>query len=250
MANGPRPLADLVAEAARLIQAAEDLGVVLRAAGGVGIALRSPSARRIPLVRDYADIDVVGHKRDRRVIIDFLSREGYTANETFNAMHGARRLYFWDDYNQRQLDVFLDEVAMCHVLDLTDRLLPGESALAPADLFLLKLQVMETNEKDYVDLCALLVDHDFSDDDQGINTTYLEQLLGGDWGLWRTTSMVAERTVNFAKTIEQFAQAAIVAQRLSTYLSIANMAPKTRGWRMRARIGERKRWYELPEEAH
>jgi hypothetical protein len=24
--------------------------------------------------------------------------------------------------------------------------------------------------------------------------------------------------------------------------------PKSRGWKMRAKIGERKRWYELPEE--
>jgi hypothetical protein len=24
--------------------------------------------------------------------------------------------------------------------------------------------------------------------------------------------------------------------------------PKSRGWRLRAKVGERKRWYELPEE--
>jgi hypothetical protein len=28
----------------------------------------------------------------------------------------------------------------------------------------------------------------------------------------------------------------------------ATSAPKSRGWKMRAKIGERKRWYDVPEE--
>jgi hypothetical protein len=35
---------------------------------------------------------------------------------------------------------------------------------------------------------------------------------------------------------------------LRTLADAAESAPKTRRWRMRARVGERKRWYEVPEE--
>jgi hypothetical protein len=107
-----------------------------------------PGASDPPLRRAYADIDVVGHANQRRRITELLARLGYEADTVFNATHGARRLFFWDKANGRQLDVFLDKVEMCHVIDLGRRLdVPGP-ALAPADLLLLKLQVVETNEKD------------------------------------------------------------------------------------------------------
>ncbi|MFN8202610.1 MAG: hypothetical protein U0S48_08605 [Solirubrobacteraceae bacterium] len=37
--------------------------------------------------------------------------------------------------------------------------------------------------------------------------------------------------------------------RLAHALAALGEEPKSRGWKIRARIGERKRWYELPEEA-
>jgi hypothetical protein len=39
-----------------------------------------------------------------------------------------------------------------------------------------------------------------------------------------------------------------VATRFSELEGRIEAAPKSRAWRMRARIGERKRWYDLPEE--
>jgi hypothetical protein len=39
-----------------------------------------------------------------------------------------------------------------------------------------------------------------------------------------------------------------VAERLSAVLRRIEEEPKSRGWKLRAKIGERKRWYELPEE--
>jgi hypothetical protein len=244
------PLADLLQEAQRVAGAAGQQAVELRILGGVAIALCSPSALRPPLARPYADIDVIGRAREARAISDLLVGAGYTADKTFNALHGSRRLFFWDTANQRQLDVFLNKVEMCHVLDLSDRLLPGTSLLAPADLLLLKLQVFETNEKDYLDVVSLLLDHEFTDDDSGINTGYLEGLLGEDWGLWQTTIMVAERAKRFVEELDGFDQAPRAIAQLDRYLACAESAPKSRRWRMRARVGQRKRWYELPEESH
>jgi hypothetical protein len=39
-----------------------------------------------------------------------------------------------------------------------------------------------------------------------------------------------------------------VAERARALLDRIEAEPKSRAWRLRARIGERKRWYELPEE--
>jgi hypothetical protein len=39
-----------------------------------------------------------------------------------------------------------------------------------------------------------------------------------------------------------------VSNRVALILERIENAPKSRSWRMRAKIGERKRWYELPEE--
>jgi hypothetical protein len=40
-----------------------------------------------------------------------------------------------------------------------------------------------------------------------------------------------------------------VREQAARFVLALEQAPKTRAWRIRAKIGERKRWYELPEEA-
>jgi hypothetical protein len=110
--------------------------------------------------------------------------------------------------------------------------------------------VVETNEKDLLDVCAILADHDLSEDESGVNAAYLASLTASDWGLWRTLGMVAERGESFAVELAGFDRGDAVATRLRRLRERLETEPKSRGWKMRARVGERKRWYELPEEAH
>lgn len=246
------PLADMAVEATRIATAATAAGIDLRITGGLAISLRAPSARRAPLARRYADIDCVARTRDRRRFGELFGALGYQADERFNAVHGASRQYYWDPVNQRQVDVFLDRVEMCHVLDLRRRLTadPGNLTLPLADLLLMKLQIVETNEKDLLDILALLVDHDFGTDDAGINIDYLANLTSNDWGLWKTTGMIATRAQGFARELPDFEPRERVDAQVEYFLGVLGSAPKSRGWRMRAIVGERRRWYELPEEAH
>jgi hypothetical protein len=243
------PDSDLVVEARRVVARAERDGVALRVTGGVGIAIHCPSMLVAPLARSYADLDVVGRSRERREIVALLLELGYTAEERFNAMHGTTRLLFFDEHNGRQLDVFLDRVEMCHTLDLRERLLPGMVTLSLADLLAMKLQIVETNEKDLLDATALFADHPLSEDESGINVAYLAALAAGDWGLWRTLTMIAERVEAHAATLEGPVPVALVRERIGAFVERLEQEPKTRSWKLRARIGERKRWYELPEEA-
>ncbi|MBS1884730.1 MAG: hypothetical protein JSS97_17415 [Actinobacteria bacterium] len=250
MSERPAPLADPVAEGQAIGAAAVERGIALKITGGVAVAITCPSASRPPLARAYADIDLVGLGSHGGEITALLEGLGYVADVAFNAVNGATRLFFWDEGSERQVDVFLDRVEMCHQIDLRKRLGSDAPTLELADLLLMKLQVFETNEKDYLDILALLVDHDFGGGPDEIDLGYLAGLAGEDWGLWRTTTMVADRAADFADSLPGFEAAARVREQVVRFTADLEGAPKTRGWRMRARIGERKRWYELPEESH
>jgi hypothetical protein len=245
-----RPCAETIDEGRRVSAAALEAGVPLKITGGVAVAMRCPSARQAPLARNYADVDVVGRARDSRAIDSLLFGLGYQADTEFNAVHGSSRMFFWDPLNERQLDVFLDEVMMCHHLDLKKRIDTDEPTLSLADLLLMKLQIVETNDKDYLDIIALLVDQPFTDDDSGINVSYIARLAADDWGLWRTTTMVAERAADYAAALSDFAKGQQVRAQVDRYVDEMTSVDKSRRWKLRDKIGDRKRWYELPEESH
>lgn len=242
------PHSDVVSEAGRIAEAARERQLGLRLAGGVGIAMRCPSSEAAPLKRAYADIDLAGSGRDRKAIVELLRELEYEPDEQFNALHGSRRLFFWDGTNGRQLDVFLDRITMCHELDISGRVSIAGPTLPAADLLLMKLQIVETNAKDLTDILTLLVDQAFTDDDSGINLPYLCRLTGEDWGLWKTTTMVAERADAYARTLQGFKRRIEVHEQVRRFLSAVEEAPKTRAWKLRAKVGERKRWYQLPED--
>lgn len=249
VASAAGPLADPAAEARRVVGAAQDQGVVLRALGGVAVALLCPSSQRDPLRRSYADIDLATAATGADDVTALMRELGYSPGREFNALHGHRRLHYRDEKNERGVDVFVDEARLCHRIDFRGRLEIMPLTISLADLLLMKLQVVETNEKDMLDVCAILADHELSNDEVGVNAGYLASLAATDWGLWRTVDLVAERTEAFAGELQGFGEATRVAGRLERLREMLAAVPKSRGWRFRARIGERKRWYELPEEA-
>ena len=243
-------LSDPVAEGKRIAEAAAESGLPLRLLGGVAIAILCPSSQEPPLARNYADIDfaTVNSAKDR--VIELIEGLGYTGDKEFNMLHGHRRLYFWDEQNQRQVDVFVDEADLCHRIDLKGRIELAPLTLSLTELTVLKLQIVETNEKDYLDICAIFADHDLSEDESGINSAFIASMCASDWGLWRTLGMVAERSERFALDLPAFEAAELVAERLGRLRAELDSVPKTRRWKLRARVGERKRWYETPEEVH
>jgi hypothetical protein len=243
-------LADPVAEGRRIAEAASKEEIPLKVLGGVAIALTCPSGRQPPLAREYADIDLATTNAAKEDVVVLMESLGYTGDKEFNMLHGHRRLYFWDELNQRQVDVFVNEANLCHRVNLKRRIDKVPLTLSLADLTVLKLQVVETNEKDYLDICAIFADHPLTADESGVNSTYIAKLAASDWGLWRTLGMVAERAERFALELPGFEAAELVAERLHHLREELDNVPKTRGWKLRSRIGDRKRWYELPEEVH
>ncbi len=244
------PLKDPLEEAVRVVDAADAAGLEMRLTGGVAIATISPSALKAPLRRLYNDIDFVSHGREQRDVESLFAGLGYHAEEEFNALHGENRLFFIDRENSREADVFVDKVDACHTLELADRLGIAARTIPPADLLLSKLQVIETTPKDYTDALAVLSDHEVVEEDgpAGISLARFEDVCCSDWGWWRTVTMVGGRTLEMAEGMAKDGQITAEAPaRLRQVLDRLETAPKTRKWKLRARVGDRVRWHEEPE---
>jgi len=82
-----------------------------------------------------------------------------------------------------------------------------------------------------------------------MNADRIAALCAQDWGLWRTTQINVERVGNaldgYGLAEEERER---VARRLRSIWDRVVAEPKPARWRMRARVGDRERWYELPEE--
>jgi hypothetical protein len=244
-------LADPVQEARRLLEAAAAGGVPLRAIGGVAVRLRANGGFSACFARPYGDIDLVTIKGQSSAVSVLLTERGYLAEQRFNALHGARRLMFLDARNDRRLDVFVGEFEMCHSLPLAERLDVDPLTVPGAELLLTKLQVVKLNHKDAGDALALLLHEELRSDDAGINVGKIAGLCAADWGLWRTCKGNVEK---LRTAVDEFALTAEQKQRLRERLAALWAAiedePKPFRWRQRDRIGDRKRWYEDPEDTH
>jgi hypothetical protein len=242
-----KPHEDTIAEAHRVAEAAQSERLGIKLLGGAGIHLHSPSAQKPPLKRKYGDLDYAVYTRDRKQVLAFFPSLGYEANERFNLMQGDRRLYFYDTHNGRQVDIFIDVMRMSHVIDLRDRLSHEGPCASPSDLLLSKLQIYELNRKDLVDVTALLLDHPIAPgDDEAIDPVYISKLAADEWGLYRTLEINIEKLR--ATLVELEVDRDVAEQRLNELWSAIEARPKPLKWKVRARVGDRLPWYELPEE--
>ena len=243
--SSAQPLSDIVNEGRRVLGAAREAGLTVRLLGGVAVNVRS---RGLPpaLTREYKDLDFATAKKSSGDLQKLLRELGYEPHVTFNAMNGKERLLFYDNPNGRQVDVFVSSFRMCHEIPLEKRLPIDDDTVPLAELLLTKLQIIELNEKDVRDTVALLLEHDVTDDDAGVNAAHVASLCAEDWGLWRTISHNLETLRSRLDAYDVDRE--VVSNRVSSILERIETAPKSRSWRMRAKVGERKRWYELPEE--
>ena len=243
------PLPDPVSETRRIVDAATAQGLIVRVLGGVAVCLQTPDGGPLP-VRKCGDIDLATGRESRRATAALLSAAGYIADEMFNALHGARRLAFYDQANNRKVDVFVGEFSMCHVIPLTERLDREPLTVPLAELILTKLQIVELNERDQRDIYNLTYFHHMSDGDgSGIEADFIADLCAKDWGLWRTSRATIEKCqANIAGYALADEVTRLISERLETLRKLLDNTPKSTRWRLRSRIGDRMRWYEEPEE--
>jgi hypothetical protein len=240
------PLEDPIAEAGRIAEAAKKVGVKVKLLGGAGIHLHSPSATRPPLKRKYGDLDYAISKKERKGVLALFPSLGYEANDRFNLMNGDSRLYFYDNGHSRQVDIFIDVFKMSHVIDLRGRLDGDGPCATPADLLLSKLQIYEINRKDLIDVVALVLDHPIGEGDDAIDARYVARLACQDWGLCRTVQLNIPKLLQTLDELD--VDRDLVRSRVTEIKAAIDAGPKPLKWKLRAQVGDRLQWYELPEE--
>jgi len=79
--------------------------------------------------------------------------------------------------------------------------------------------------------------------------TWPRRPYASDWGLWRTFTANLEALGGYLERYDLKDESKErITERVRTLLGRIEEEPKTFGWKMRAKIGDRKRWYDLPEE--
>jgi len=215
------------------------------------VRFHCPSATHRQLARKYADIDFMSLRKESRGLKKLFIDLGYTPRDVFNALQGDTRLIFNDVVNGRRIDVFLDVFEMCHRFDLRDRLLIDKYTISLADLLATKLQVVEITEREYRDIIALFHDHDVGDSDapETINGRYLARLCARDWGIYKTFMMTLSNVLPEVSHYQLDAESQqIVCKHIQDLQARIENEPKNTRWKIRANIGEKVRWYELPEQ--
>lgn len=255
------PSEEIEAEARRVVGLAVDARLRVRLMGGIAIRIQCPSAVRGPFAREYRDFDLIAHDKDVGALRRLLETEGYVGDKLFNAIHGATRLIYSHPAGRWSVDILIDRLAMSHTIELKERLGTDGLTLDLADLLLTKLQIWETNRKDLGDTACLLADHPLVSVGRlaaapgpggvpaPLDLARIRSILGADWGLCHTAERNLRDVADLVRQVPMTAAPYPVETQVASLLESIETSPKTLGWKARARVGERVRWYETPEEA-
>jgi len=210
-----------------------------------------------PRLRRDQDIDFACLSRERKKVAAHLEAAGCVPDRRFNNLNGDRQMYFTAP-SGRPIDVMVDRLTMCHTLDLRPAFGRLPHTVDAADLLLSKLQIVELNEKDARDIVQLLSCLPVAPAGPGpaaggpvIDAGRFCSVLGGDWGWWRTVTANLDRLPVLLAERSHLAQPGMAfdpAEQAARLRRLADEAPKSVKWKMRASVGEKVRWYELPEE--
>lgn len=231
-------------------------GLTLRAMGAT--AVRFHCGRWATIHRGFrklSDLDFAAYSDNisdierRMTEMGFERRQMGLSPELF-----ARRRVFYFVANGERLwtDIFLDKLEMNHVIDFRGRLDADFPTIPLAELLLEKMQIVNINEKDLKDLLLLLLEHEVGDSDKDeINASYIAKRLSNDWCFYYTVTLNLDKLTRFmGKYSDIFTadQLRLIGERASQLKERIESKDKSLGWKMRAKIGARKIWYNPVEE--
>jgi hypothetical protein len=249
---------DFIGEGKRIIAGAQGVGVTLRLLGATAFRIHCPDYEDVhkAMGRELSDIDFVAYSKEERKLEQFFSNDLHLEMDRQQAgltpgLYVGRHIYVYKETGMH-VDVFIDKLDMCHVIDFRNRLTVDSPTIPLAELVLEKMQIVTLNEKDVKDMLMLLAVHDVGqDDDDKINGKYIADLLSKDWGFYYTTSLNLEKV---RKGIERYkgvlkpGDDQKIDQRITKLSQMIEGAPKSIKWKTRAAIGPRVQWYNDVEE--
>ena len=241
---------ELLSESSRIVEEANQRGITLRVLGATAIMIHSPKYLHAfdKMNRRLSDIDFMGLRGEGKKVIDFLQEKSYLYNRSSPALAliSDSRYIFENPTNKMHVDVFLDKLEMCHTIDFTKRLSIDSPTISLADLLLEKMQIVEINEKDIKDTLVLLREHEISTHDkEALNQKYISGILAKDWGFYYTVTQNLKKLKEASPKYDIFeiSDQLNINGKIDQLLEAIEEEPKSVGWKMRAKIGTKKRWY-------
>jgi hypothetical protein len=144
---------------------------------------------------------------------------------------------------------------MNHTIWFAARLGADKPTVPLAELLLSKMQVVQINEKDIKDTIVLLREHDIGErDEETVNVADIAQRLSGDWGFYYTFMTNLDKVENYAqlygRNIEELRESDVgaVKERIAGIKSTVKAEGKSIVWKLRSKIGTKKKWYKDVEE--
>jgi len=251
--SGPGILPDFVQEALRIISEADKRGIRLRLLGATAVKFHSPKFAYLyeDMQRALTDLDLISYGRFRPLLKDFVKSLGYMADDRFIALHGHKRQIYYDETNKRTVDIFLDKLEFCHIIDFAGRLELDNPTITLADILLEKMQIVQINEKDIKDTIIMLREHEVGEiEKETVNAKYIAKRLSDDWGFYYTVTTNLKKVKEFLPEFKALAEndRSDVASKVDKLLTYIEKESKSFGWKMRARVGPSKKWYTDVEE--
>lgn len=235
-------------ESMRILHEAEKQDVTLRVMGSIAIRLHCPDSINLinKLGRPITDIDYVGYDKQSSKIQKLFENLGYVQRQLSYSYTQAGRLIFINPANQEVVDVFLNRLSMCHTIDYSKRLEVDSPTVPLAEIILQKMQIVMISEKDVKDTFVLFREHEVGNNDNNmINAEYIAKLMSKDWGFYFTVTTNLQKMKNlmseFSVLNEQ--DRTIISNRIDSLLRRIEDEPKSSSWKMRAKVGPRKKWY-------
>jgi hypothetical protein len=242
-------------ELKKIIKASDSAGVLLRVIGSLAFQIHCPNFGYLQQVmgRAYTDIDFAAYSKQTKEVKELLATMGYRENrEVFIVSEGERAIFDKPEIGMH-IDVFYEKLNFCHMIRWTGRLEVDNPSIPLAEMLLEKMQIVQINEKDIIDTIMLLLEHPLGDiDKETINIKRISELCSVDWGLWRTTTMNLNKVRQLAQGYEQLTseQKEKINSQVETAMTRLDQAPKTMAWQLRARVGDRVKWYNDVDEVH
>jgi len=247
---------ELFQEGLRIVDDARKQNFALRITGGIAIfnLIRNNVAIRELLIKNrkagrsststFADLDLVGYSKEtKKLNALFLEQYQFQKDKIINALFGDRRRIYYHPQGTFHVDIFLDKLEFNHDIDIRGRLELDYPNLNRDDLLLTKLQIHYINDKDLLDIIALLT----------VDTWKIEEgqrileVLSNDWGF--CYDAVSNLKASAVRVKELFSEPmaepslSLSAKRIQDLLEKIESNPKSKEWNKAAKRGANKQWW-------
>ncbi len=276
--KGIVPTEVFIREAQEIVEKAKAEDIILRILGGLGIAIHCQEhrefAKKLGRIgtgviegQEYSDIDYVSYRNCRDKIKELFDKIGYAKRRATLSTAASERQIYYHPKGWFFVDVFFDKLLVAnHPIDFKGRLELDYPTITVTDMLLEKLQMWEAfSIKDLKDCLLLLKAHGVKEKSEKeiIDASHIAKQLAQDWGFWYTVTTNLKKLEKFTseidklgpetginpKQIEKEDRNEIVGK-IEALLERIDSEPKPFGWKMRAKVGTKKKWYnpvERPE---